>query len=95
MSAKLCDNCKMIMVNYADLWLLHSHVASLHDSARLEPRELKACSILRGACTSCAVFRSDLEAFVIEIKDRKHKLDHSSCLHYFIPSVHSVWLSQG
>jgi hypothetical protein len=46
MSAKSCDNCKMIMVNYADLWLLHSHVASLLDSARLELRELKAHSTL-------------------------------------------------
>jgi hypothetical protein len=24
MSAKPCDNCTMIMINYADLWLLHS-----------------------------------------------------------------------
>jgi hypothetical protein len=24
MSAKPCDNCKMIMVNYADLWLVHA-----------------------------------------------------------------------
>jgi hypothetical protein len=36
MSAKPCDNCKMIMANYADLWLVHSHVASLLDGARLE-----------------------------------------------------------
>jgi hypothetical protein len=28
-SAKPCDNCKMIMVNYADLWLVLSHIASL------------------------------------------------------------------
>jgi hypothetical protein len=28
MSAKPCDNWKMIMVNYADLWLVHSQVAS-------------------------------------------------------------------
>jgi hypothetical protein len=34
MSAKSCDNCKMIMVNYADMWLFHSHVASLLDCAR-------------------------------------------------------------
>jgi hypothetical protein len=27
-SAKPCDNCKMIIVNYADLWLEHSQVAS-------------------------------------------------------------------
>jgi hypothetical protein len=41
MSAKPCDRCTMIMVNYADLWLIHSHVAALLDSARLELRELK------------------------------------------------------
>jgi hypothetical protein len=48
MSAKPCDNCKMIMINYADLCLVHSHVASLLDGARLELRELKACSTLLG-----------------------------------------------
>jgi hypothetical protein len=35
LSAKPYDNYKMIMVNYADLWLVHSHVASLLDGARL------------------------------------------------------------
>jgi hypothetical protein len=78
MSAKPCDNCKMIMVNYADLWLVHSHVASLLDGARLELRELKARSTLLGACTSCPLLRSDLEAAAIEIKDLKHQLNHSS-----------------
>jgi hypothetical protein len=53
MSAKPCDNCNMIMVNYADLWLVHSHVVSLLDGARLELGELKAHSTLLGACTSC------------------------------------------
>jgi hypothetical protein len=78
MSTKPCDNCTMIMVNYADLWLLHSHVASLLDSARLEHRELKAHSTLLGACTSYPVLRSELEASTVEIKDLKHKLDQSS-----------------
>jgi hypothetical protein len=78
MSAKLCDNCTMIIVNYADLWLMHSHVASLFDGARLELRELKTRSTLLGACTTCPLLRSDLEASVIEIKNLKHKLDHSS-----------------
>jgi hypothetical protein len=78
MSAKPCDNCKMIMVNYVDLWLVHSHVASLLDGARLELRELKACSTLLNICTTCPLVRSDLEAAVIEIKNLKHKLDHSS-----------------
>jgi hypothetical protein len=68
----------MIMVSYADLWLIHSHVAGLLDSARLELRELKAHSTLLGACTSCPLHRSDFEAAAIEIKDLKDKLDHSS-----------------
>jgi hypothetical protein len=78
MSVKPCDNCNMIMVNYADLWLIHSHVASLLDHARLELRELKAHSMLLGACTTCPFLSSDLEASTVEIKDLKHKLDHSS-----------------
>jgi hypothetical protein len=52
MSAKPCDNCKMIMVNYVDLWLVHSHIASLLDGARLELRELKSCSTLLNICTN-------------------------------------------
>jgi hypothetical protein len=78
MSAKTCDRCTMIMVNYADLWLIHSHIAGLLDSARLELRELKARSTLLDVCTSYLMLRSDLEAAVVEIKDLKHKLDHSS-----------------
>jgi hypothetical protein len=60
MSAKSCDRCTMIIVNYADLWLIHSYVAGLLDSARLELRGLKARSTLLGACTSCSMLRSDL-----------------------------------
>jgi hypothetical protein len=78
MSAMPCDRCTMIMVNYANLWLIHSHVAGLFDGVRLELRKLKARSTLLGVCTSCPMLRSDLEAAVIEIKDLKHKLDHSS-----------------
>jgi hypothetical protein len=68
----------MIMVIYVNLWLIHMHVAGLLDSARLELRELKTRSTLLGACTSCPLLRSDLEATAIEIKDLKHKLDHPS-----------------
>jgi hypothetical protein len=61
----------------------------LLDGARLELRELKARSTLFGAYTTCALLRlsvyttcpllrSDLEASAIEIKDLKHKFDHSS-----------------
>jgi hypothetical protein len=52
MSAKPCENCKMIMVNYADLWLVHTQVASQLKGAKLELRELNARSLLLGACTS-------------------------------------------
>jgi hypothetical protein len=75
----------MIMVNYADLWLIHSHVAGLLDSARLELRELKTRSTLLGAFTSCPVLRSDLEAATVEIKDFKHKINHSSCYTVLFP----------
>jgi hypothetical protein len=78
MSAKPCDRCTMIVVNYADLWLIHSHVAGLLDSARLELRGLQAHSTFLRAYTSCPLLRSDLEADVVKIKDLKHKLDHSS-----------------
>jgi hypothetical protein len=84
MSAKPCDRCTMIMVNYADLWLIHLHVAGLLDSARLELRELKARSTLLGACTSCSLLKSDLEVTAVVIKDLKHKLDHYS--HYIVLS---------
>jgi hypothetical protein len=72
MSGKACDNCKMIMINYADLWLVHTQVASQLKGAKLELRELKTCSSLLGACTSCPMLRSDLEAWVVEIKFLKH-----------------------
>jgi hypothetical protein len=86
MSAKPCENCKMIMVNYADLWLVHSQVASQLKDAKLGLRELKAHSLLLGACTSYPMLRSDLEACVIEIKDLKHQIAHSSCYNVLSPS---------
>jgi hypothetical protein len=86
MSAKPCDNYNMIMVDYTDLWLIHSHVASLLDGTRLELRELKAHSTLLYACTSCPLLRSNLEAAAIEIKNLKHKLDHSTRYTILSPS---------
>jgi hypothetical protein len=68
MSAKPCENCNMVMVNYADLWIVHTQVASQLKGAKLELKELKARSMLLGACTSCSMLKSDLEACSIEIK---------------------------
>jgi hypothetical protein len=84
MSVKPCDNCKMIMLNYTDLWLMHSRVASQLKGVKSELRELKACSMLLRACTSHPLLRSILEASAVEIKDLKHKLNHSS--HYTVLS---------
>jgi hypothetical protein len=84
MSAKPCDNCKMIMVNYADLWLVHAQVASQLDGAKLELRELGSGPLLLGACTSFPLLKSYLEACSVEIRELKHKLDHSS--HYSVLS---------
>jgi hypothetical protein len=61
------------MINYADLLLIHSHVADLLDSAILELRELKSRSTLLGAYTSCLLLRSDLEAATVEIKNLKDR----------------------
>jgi hypothetical protein len=76
MNVKSCDNCTMIMVNYANLWLMHSRVASQLKGVKLELKEIKTHFMLLGACTSCPLLRSNLEAFAIEIKDLKHKLKH-------------------
>jgi hypothetical protein len=85
MSAKPCENCKIIMVNYVDLWIVHTQVASQLKGVKLELRELKTHSLLLGACTSCPMLRSGLEACSIEIKELKHKLDHSSCYSVLSP----------
>jgi hypothetical protein len=73
------------MVNYANLWLVHAQVASQLDGTKLELRELKDHSLLLGACTSCPLLKSNLEACSIEIKELKHKLDHSSCYSVLSP----------
>jgi hypothetical protein len=83
------------MVNYVDLWLIHSHVASSLDSARFELRELKARSTLLDACTSCPLLRSDLEAAVVEIKYLEHKLDHSSRYTILSPSCEACLSLKG
>jgi hypothetical protein len=78
LSAKPCENCKMIMVNYADLWIVHTQVGSRLKGAKSELRELKAHSFLLGACTSCHLLKSDLEVSAVEIKELMHKLYRSS-----------------
>jgi hypothetical protein len=76
----------MTLVNYADLCLVPAKVASKFDVVMLKLRELKACSTLLDAYTSCPSLRSDLEDSAVEIKGLKHKLDHSS--HYTVYPLH-------
>jgi hypothetical protein len=85
MSAKPCENYNMIMVNYVDLMIVHTQVASQLKDAMLELKELKARSLLLGACTSCPMPKSDLEASSIEIRELKQRLDHSSRYKVFSP----------
>jgi hypothetical protein len=85
MSAQPCENCNMIMVNYVDLWIVHTQVVSQLKGAKLELKELKAHSSLLGACTSCPMLKSNLEACYIEIKELKQRLDHSSRYKVFPP----------
>jgi hypothetical protein len=93
MSAKPYKNCNMIMVNYDDLWIVHTQIASLLKGAKLELKELKAHSLLLGACTSYPMLKSDLEACTSypmlksEIKELKQRLDHSSRYKVFHPLV--------
>jgi hypothetical protein len=75
-SAQPCENCNMIMVNYADVMIVHTQVASQIKGAKLELKVLKTCSLLLGACTSYPMLKSDLEACSIEIKKLKQRLDH-------------------
>jgi hypothetical protein len=52
---------------------VHSKVASQLKGAKLELKELKARSLLLGACTSCPMLKSDLEACSSEIKELKQR----------------------
>jgi hypothetical protein len=68
----------MIMVNYVDLCIVHTQVASQLKGAKLKVKELKTYFLLLTACISCPIQKYDLEACSIEIKELKQRPDHSS-----------------
>jgi hypothetical protein len=74
MSAQPCENCNMIMVNYVDLLILHTRVASQVMGAKLELKELKARSLLLGACLECPKLKLELDARSLKVKDLETKL---------------------
>jgi hypothetical protein len=73
-SAKTSENCNMIMMNYADLWIVHTQVTSQLKGAKLELKELKARSLLLGACLKCAKLKLELGARFLKVKELETKL---------------------
>jgi hypothetical protein len=74
MSAQPCENCNMIMVNYADLWIVHTQVANQHKGGKLKVKELKAHSLLLGACLECPKLKLELETHSLKVKELETKL---------------------
>jgi hypothetical protein len=74
MSAQPCENCNMIMVNYADLWIVHTQIASQLKGAKLELKELKTRSLLLGACLECPKLKLELDARSLKVKELEIKL---------------------
>jgi hypothetical protein len=74
MSAQSCENCNMMMVNCADLWIVHTQVASQLKGSKLELKELKARSLLLGACLECSKLKLELDARSLKVKELETKL---------------------
>jgi hypothetical protein len=64
----------MIMVNYSDLWIVYTQVASQLKGVKLELKELKARSMLLGACLKCLMLKLELDARSLKIKELETKL---------------------
>jgi hypothetical protein len=84
MSAQQCENCNMIVVNYVDLWIVHTQVASPL-GCHVGTQRAQSLFLLLDACTRCPMLKSDLEAYSFEIKELKQRLDHSSRYKVFSP----------
>jgi hypothetical protein len=74
MSVQPYENFNMIMVNYVDLWIVHTQVVSQLKSAKLELKELKARSLLLGACLECPKLKLELDAYSLKVKELETKL---------------------
>jgi hypothetical protein len=74
MSAQPCENCNMIMVNYADLWIVYTQVTCQLKGAKLELKELKARSLLLDACLECPKLKLELDAHSLKVKELATKL---------------------
>jgi hypothetical protein len=92
MSAKPCENWNIIMVNYANLWLVHTQVASQLKSAKLELKELKARSLLLGACLEYTKLKLELDARSLKVKNLRQNCLRSHAFQSLHPLVKYVVL---
>jgi hypothetical protein len=92
MSAKPCENWNIIMVNYANLWLVHTQVASQLKSAKLELKELKARSLLLGACLEYTKLKLELDARSLKVKNLRQNCLRSHVFQSLHPLVKYVVL---
>jgi hypothetical protein len=74
MSTQSCKNYNMIMVNYADLWIVHTQVASQLKGVKLKLKELKVRSLLLGACLECPKLKLELDTRSLKVKELETKL---------------------
>jgi hypothetical protein len=74
MSAQPRENCNMIMVNYADLWIVQPQVATQLKGAKLELKELQARSLLLGACLECPKLKLELDTRSLKVKELEKNL---------------------
>jgi hypothetical protein len=80
MSAQPRENCNMIMVNYASLWIVHTQVGSQLKGAKLELKELKAHSLQLGASLECPKLKLELDARSLKVKELETKLLEKPCV---------------
>jgi hypothetical protein len=74
MSAQPYENWNMMMVNYANLWIVHTKVSSQLKGAKLKLKELKARSSLLGACLECPKLKLELDICSLKVKELETKL---------------------
>jgi hypothetical protein len=74
MSAQPYENCNMIVVNYADLWIVHTQVASQLKGTKLKLKELKTRSLLLGVCFECPKLKFELDTHSLKVKELETKL---------------------
>jgi hypothetical protein len=90
MSAQPCENCNMIMMNYAQLWIVHTQVVSQLKGVKLELKELKARSLLLGACLECPKLKLEFYTHSLKVKELETKLlekPHFQSLHPLVKFV--------